>query len=304
MARNSRAASKQATKVLVKRTRERRWRRYWLAEFSLQQLRDYLRRDLRGIGVSNDTLDEEDRRWFLDLLKSTPQDPVFWEILKLAEKQERQALVYVDQEWLKTFLCKQFTQRYHKQAPVDWISSAARVLYVLLTIRDGARSDLQVAAFQAHKRWEGGEFSALKWAVSTGLVTEPWVNQAIAELQRKRLLGDQAERDQATARLRQIANALCRPGSGRQSSFSPEKQRELKRVRDAKHAIKRHHRQTAQRLVKKVNEQAARNKKYAKTAEQAMNEAVRYVVGTWEQTSRAKDKYTILKIVRQLLADE
>ncbi len=180
---------------------------------SVEEFRQPLESDLRDLRLS-----EESRLSWLGFFQAfkllpLPTDSRFWNVIRHADEMERCYPARLD--------CRAERQveellRDAEHVPSTWISAARHVLLALHKIREDARMELGEISNRLRKSWKRGEISGLVEAVRGGMIQEPWVSQAIFNLQWQRVHGTTTEdQKQAKERLQQIADALVKIWGGK-----------------------------------------------------------------------------------------
>ena len=276
------------------------WETYSHVNLTLEELRSYLIQNLRGLGLSKD-----DRDWYLRVIgPMVPNDPRFWKSLQQAQEQEEAHpgdSEYLAENWVKNFFRNDFTNEYEETAPLEWIHIALGVFWVLRNIRGVAFGRRGVMALQYRKMWDQGRTQALFFTVRAGLLTEPWVAQAILVLQWERVQGGATESTEKL--LSQVAKALLYVGSGQRSLQSPQQREDRRQERVSQAGKRRNHQRAAQRLVTNARRQEQWLLDDGRSPHEAHREALRFVVKEFEKSSRAKDRDAILAIFKETFPD-
>jgi hypothetical protein len=246
-----------------------------LEELTPESLLKHWQLDLRELALS-----EANRFWLYELLLSfRSKDLTFWDSLRQPERW-RQAekrwpaltagereklkgpsltvLSFLDEymgedDWEKAILRKislSLAPISAEVAPAEPLPAPAAVAFLVKRLAIGAGHQRQTLSRWIRNFWEQRDVSALVAIVNGDGAREPWVQEAIFELQRSQVEGTAAGRSEATKTLQKLGEALWKLGKGRTKMWTQDERRALKRKAEGKSKASRRTRQRVQRLLR------------------------------------------------------
>jgi hypothetical protein len=324
----ARATGKATAALLLRENR-----RAWLLLRKLEALTNETFRDHWHQGFRKLLGSSRNRRWLSNLLNSIPTKcPTLWSDLSLPSKarpgpEDRTDFFYKrwpalidgqrdklevgalkthslvdgwmgEDDWERAILrnaCSSLKPWGGETVPAGpWSDSNSKAVgYAAGHLRAGAQRLSQALSIWLRDFWDQGDVAALECIVNGDGVREPWVQQAIAELQRNQLKGTPRGRELATMYLERVGRALWRVGKGQTSVKTAEERRRVQRKAQSKFKALTRERKTVDRLKRQVAKLTANGTD--------LNSAMDAVAKFFEDDSRfdVERKVAIVRKLRQ-----